>query len=241
MKNNSEEIDLWELLQEGFTLFRKRIGIVSTFFLLGLFYSMIDFFVHPNKYKSFYKKDFIASSPMVSDEVLADIINAIPDHIRQQSKTVSHFPELKRLKAKPETNSRKETRLKLTIETFSKDAIDTVLMALENYIDVIDELDIKYRSLISQKKLVLKDLEDKIAAYDTLKNDPINCNMMLEKKLTLEAELKILKKIRFVPINTDFILVGNTRAIVLNILGWSFLGIVIGFLAAVVVNFTTKK
>lgn len=241
MENSSEEIDLWELLQKGFALFRERIKIVLMFFLLGLSYSISNFFIYPNKYRSFYKKDFIADSPIMPDEILADIINAIPDHIEQQSQTVSYFPHLKRLKAKPEANSKKETRLKVIIETFSKEAIDSVLMALENYIDAIDELDTKYQLLISQKKSVLKDLEDKIAACDSLKHDPINCNIMLEKKLSLEMELKSIKKIRFVPIHTDFIFVKNTRERVLNIIGWNFLGVVLGFLAAAVVNLTTKK
>lgn len=241
MQNPQEEIDLWELLKRGIKLFKRRVVIISLFGMGGFFYSIADFFIHPLKYKSFYRKEFLASSPVIRDEVLSDIINRIPEQLAQKNASVSYFPELRKIKAKLEANAKKETRLNLTVETYEKENIRSVLSAIEAYADSIKEVNDMFLSYVAQKTELLNDLRHQASLCDSLKKDPMNCILLAQKKRETEKELKSIKKITFLSLHSDFVFVPNKREGVLSVLGWSFLGLVIGFFAAAAIDFRNKK
>jgi hypothetical protein len=245
MEANHSEVDLWELIGKGYQLFKKRAGVILLCFFLGLLFSISNFLLHPLEYKSFYKKEFIAQSSAASNDVLYDIINAIPQNIANKngaSKEVS-FPEFKNIKAKLDENKNKETRLKLTIEAFEPAHIDSILHALTTYIHSLESLRENFDLQQKQQRQVLAVSEKQISAMDSAMNKTTNANYaeVFQLKLNAEKELSLNKIINFIPLNPDSILISTTRVCVLNVLGWSFLGLVIGFIVAGGMNLVQRK
>lgn len=236
MEDSNSEIDLWELLGKGISLFKKRKGLILLFFLLGLLFGLSNFLTHPLEYKSYYKKEFIAQSSAASDEILYDIINGLPPALKSA-------PEFRSLKGKVEADANKQTRLKVMLEVFEKKDADSILNSIASYVDSIKSLKEKYDLEKKQDIQLLSVLRKKIAECDSAKkgSDYINCIQLIEKKQNIEKELTLNKIINFIEINPDYVLESNTRACVLNMLGWSFLGVVIGFIIAGIMNFIQRK
>ncbi len=236
MENDSNEIDLWQLLLNGFKFFKRRKWIILSFFLFGLLFSVSNFFIHPLEYKSFYKKGFIAQSSVVSNEILYDIINGLPLEL-------NNAPEFKSLKGKLEANNNKETRLKVTIEVFGERDIDSIIRSITTYIDSIKILSEKFELTKKQNMQLLSIVSRKIAECDNANKNSeyINCIELIEKKQSVEKELSLNKIINFIEINPDYVFISNTRHGILNISGYSLLGIIIGFIAGFMLDIVKRK
>jgi len=237
MENNSDtEIDLWQLLIKGYHFFKKRKGVIVLFFFLGIIYSLSKFFTHPLEYKSYYKKEFIAQSSVTSDEILSDIINGL-----------SLFPEkitsLRNIKGKLAANSNKETRLQVIIESFEKENIDSILTELELHLNSIENLKAKLDYDKQQRLQLLLELNKRIAEHDTTKNNSVRSEFLelTEKKQSVEKELQFAKIVEFTEINPDCVYVSNNRTIILNVLGFGFLGLIIGLIIGFIMNIATQR
>lgn len=246
MENSTDnEIDLWELIGDGYNLFKKRKAVILSFFLLGIFFGFSNFLTHPLEYKSFYRQEFIAQSPVTSNEILNDIINNIPLSLKDKSNGTNgiSFPDFRNIIGKLEANSNKETRLKVTLEVFSSTDIDSMLNALTTYINSLGTLNEKFKLQLQQQRQLLLVVKKQIASLDTVgKNAPnLDYVKLFEKKQSIEKELSLNKIVNFIPINPNCILISNMRAGILNVLGYSFMGIVIGFLLAFAMNLIQRK
>lgn len=235
------EIDLWELLANGYLFFKRKIKIILFFLVMGLLFSISNFFTCPHKYKPFYKREFIAQSSVTTNEILSDIINAIPVNTKNEKE--SSFPEFRNIKGETEANTNKETRLKVTIEVFSPLSIDSVLNALTMYINSIEILSKKFNFQQQQKRQLLSVVNKQIAETDTAANDTKHFSHieLFEKKQNIEKDLSLSKIVNFIPVNTDCILISNTRVGILNVLGYSFLGLVLGVIIAWLFDFFNPK
>ena len=232
-----KEIDLWELFLSVINLFRKRKVVILSFFLLGLLYSVSNFFTHPLEYKSYYKKEYIAESSVATNEILYDIINGI-------SLTFNDSLQFRNLKAKLDVNPKQETRLKVAIEVFEKNDADSMLNSIRERIDSIETLKEKFELTKKQNQQLLSAIKRKITECDSAKKNSnyISCLELIEKKQSVEKELTLNKIVSFTEINPDYVFVSNTRTSVLNIFGYGFLGIIIGFLTGFMMNvFNGKK
>ena len=221
MENN--EIDLWQLALDGLKFFRKKKAIILFFFFLGVVFSISNFFTHPLQYKSFYKKDFIAESSVASNEILYDIINGIPPKF-------ANTPTFRSLKGTLAVN-----RLKVTIEVFDKKDVGLLLNSITSYVDSIKSLRERFELTKKQDIYLLSLLKEKIARSDSAKNNSEYENQieLVEKKQGVEKKLALNKIITFIELNPDYIFINNRREGILNVLGYSFLGIVAGFIAAI--------
>lgn len=222
------EIDLWELLRNNWAFFKRRMAVILIFFLIGLLFSLSNFITQPLKYKSFFRKELIAQSSVVSNEILSEIINAIPIHIKNND--ASGFPELKHLQGKIEANKYKDTRLKLIIEVFDTSEVTPALQALETHISSTPALKEKFDFNKKQQQQLLTALNNQLAAQDSTKINSGNSHYieLLEKKQLVEKQFTQGKIVEFIAINTQPVPMNNARAGILNILGYSFLGLVLG-------------
>ncbi|MBI4931506.1 MAG: hypothetical protein HY841_12125 [Bacteroidetes bacterium] len=245
MEDINSEIDLWELIGNGFNLLKKRKTVILSFFLLGILFGFSNLLMHPLDFKAFFRKEFIAQSSVISNEILCDIINNIPLNPKEKSTNTNGvlFPNSRNIQGKLAANNNKETRLRVTIEVFSSADIDSVLNLLTVYINSIEALNEKFKFQQQQQRQLLSVLKKQIALSDTAgKNaNSLNSVEVFEKKQNLEKELLLNKIVNFIPINPDCIFISNRRAGVLNVLGYSFLGIVIGFIIAFAMNLVQRK
>ena len=229
MENN--EIDLWQLLLNGFKFFRKKMVIILSFFFLGLLFSVSNFFIHPFEYKSYYKKEFIAQSSVASNEILYDIVNGLPVNL-------NNTPKFRSIKGNLSVN-----RLKINIEVFAPKDFDSIIVSITSYFNSIKNLREKFDLSNKQNQQLLSLLNRKIAACDSTKTHEkyMNSIKLIEKKQQVEKELSLNKIIEFIEINPDYVFMNNTRAGVLNILGYSFLGMIIGFIFAFLLDVVKRK
>ena len=234
MENN--EIDLWELILIGLGFFKKNKPIIISFFLLGLLFSISNFFTHPLEFKPFYKKDFIVASSITSSDILCDIINGIPP-------ALTNLPKFRNLKGKVLMNNNKETRIDFTMELYEKKDADSLLHSITTYVDSIDSLREKFELGKKQKQQLLSLVKRKIAECDSSKKQTGYSEYLelIEKKQAIEKELTLDKIVDFIEVNPDFVFIKNIRSGILNILGYSFLGLVIGFFTAYFVPFIKKE
>ena len=231
------EIDLWELLLNGYRFFKRKIKIILTFLLIGLLFGIGSFFTHPLEYKSFYRKEFIAQSSVTTNEILSDIINAVPVNIKNEKE--NSFPEFRNIKWKTEANNNKETRLKITIEAFTPESIDSLLKSLTIYINSIEAFSKKFNLQQQQQRKLLTVLNKQIAEADTTTKNTKRFNPieLVEKKQKIEKDLALNKIVDFIPVYPDCISISNRRAGILNVLGYSFLGLVLGAIIAWLLDF----
>jgi len=223
MENNSDtEIDLWQLLIKGYRFFKNRKGVIVLFFFLGIIYSLSKFITEPLEYKSYYKKEFIAQSSVTSDEILSDIINGL-------SLFPEKIPSLRNIKGKLLANSNKETRLQVIIESFEKENIDSILTELELHLNSIENFKAKFDYDKQQ--------------HDTTKNNSVRSEFLelTEKKQSVEKELQFAKIVEFTEINPDCVYISNNRTIILNVLGFAFLGLIIGLITGFIMNTVTQR
>ena len=222
MINDPEsEIDLWQLLIKAANFFKKNKGLIGLFFFLGILFSLSKFIFSPLEYRSYFKKEFVAESPVTTVEVLSDIINGS-----------SLFPEkihdLRNIKGKLAKNAKGENRLQVTIESFEKENIDSILDKLTQQVNAIKDLKEKY----DFNKGQLTDLHSAIE-IQIAKQDSTHVSLeLMEKKQQVEKDLKFLKIVQFTATSADIIYCSNNRTIILNILGFGFLGIVVGAILA---------
>jgi hypothetical protein len=223
------EIDLWEVLSRGWIFFKRQVSIILTFFTIGLIYSISNFFTHSLEYKSFYRQEVIAESPITTVEILSEIINAIQPNVKNEA--TKYFPEFRKMKGKLEANKNKENRLKIYIEIFDSTKINTLLNALDSHIRSIAVLKNKFDFRNQQLKQLSTALAKKLNEpnVDATKSNNIE---LLEKKQSIEEQLVSNKIIEFIPITNQPIFENNFRASVLNILGYSFLGLILGAIVA---------
>lgn len=235
------EIDLWQLLANGWKFFKRRAGIILSFFLIGLLYSISNFFTQPDDYRSFYRQEFIAHSSVTTDAILSDIINAIPVNVMNTPD--SAFPEFRTIKAKLEANRNKETRLKLILETFDTAGVHSLLGAVGSRVGSIDVLKKDHDFTTLQYKKLLKEITKQLSGNDSAKVSSGNPNSidLMEKKQGVEKLLAGNTIIAFLPINDRPVAVSNSRAGVLNVLGWTFLGLVLGAAVAGLLDLLNRK
>ncbi|MEW6469864.1 MAG: hypothetical protein AB1458_13130 [Bacteroidota bacterium] len=235
--NGSQEIDLWQLLVKVFKFTRRRIRIILLFFLAGLLFSVSNFFTRPLDYASFYKKELLASSSVASNDVLYDIINGIPP-------ARINVAGSKSVKAKLEANINKETRLKVMAEAYEPRAIDSMLASVTAYINAIPELSERYELQKQQHKQLAGELERQLsdsAWKSSAHMDHMEKRLeMLQQRSKAEKELALAAIVEFIPIDPEPVMVSNRRAAILNVLGYSFLGTLIGFLAGFLLGLIRK-
>ncbi|MCX6291732.1 MAG: hypothetical protein NT126_08205 [Bacteroidetes bacterium] len=243
--SGNTEIDLWELIGNGYRFFKKRKVVILTFFGAGILFGISNLFTHPLEYQSFFRKDFIAGTSVVSNEILGEIINNIP--LNRENKNVQvndiGFPGFRNIKSKVEANNNNETRLKVTIEVFDSSAVDSVLTSLTAYLNSIRDLSEKFSFQWKQEQQLLSVLTLQMTSPDTSgKQSGHQKNVELfEKKQELEKKIFFEKIVNFIPVYPVPVLVSNSREGVLNVLGFGFLGIVLGFITGYLLNFVRRK
>lgn len=234
--DKNTEIDLWELISDGIKFFRKKRKIILIFFLAGILFSISNFFIHPLQYKDYYKKEFIAQSSVASNEILFDIINGLPDNLKNS-------PDFRNLKGTMLANINKETRLKVTIEVYEPNDIDSILKSITAYVDSINSLREKFEMSRLQSRKLLLLLNQKIGECDSSKKITrySDCLDLIQRKQNIEKDLALNRIVSFVVINPDYVFESNRGAGFLNVFGFGFLGIVIGFIAAYLSEFISRK
>jgi len=234
--DKNTEIDLWELISDGIKFSRKNRKVILIFFLVGVLFSISNFFIHPFQYKAYYKKEFIAQSSVASNEILFDVINGLPANLRNS-------PDFRSLKGTMLANINKETRLKVTIEVYEPKDIDSILESVTAYVDSISSLREKFEMARAQSRKLLSVLNQKIAECDSSKKQTrfSDCLDLIQRKQNIEKDLALNRIVNFVEINPEFVFESNRKAGLLNILGFSFLGIVIGFIVAYLSEFISRK
>lgn len=230
--NQETEIDLWELLAGGWKFFKRKKLIILSFMALGLLYSLGNFMICPDTYRSYFRKELIVQSPVASNEVLADIINAIPINVKTEQDTA--FPKFRDIKGKTEANKLKETRTKLTIEAYDTAQVARILQAIETRIGSIQTLKEKFDLDKKLQQQMIAALNKKLTLSDSSGTNSENANFLelLEKKRAVSKQLAQDKIVEFTEINNRPVPVSNTKAGILAILGYSFLGLVLGAISA---------
>ncbi len=245
--NDDTEIDLWKLLKDGLKFFSKRKRVILIFMLMGLFFALGKFITHPLQYKSFYKTDFIVQSSFVTNEILSEIIYNF-------SLNAEPVPHLKQITRKLEANSKKETRLRVTFETYEKINMDSLINKIVAFVDTVEYIRERNNLMRRQSLELLVKLNKQITAFENEKEnikpiaDTINKNAeyvsyieLLEKKQNIEKELALSKSIEFIEKNSPSIFVSSRRTIILNVFGYSFLGFVIGAIIGFLMNYRKQS
>jgi hypothetical protein len=193
---------------------------------MSILIGVTDFFLHPYKYHSFYRKEYLSQSAVVTNEVLYDIINGLPENLKSA-------PKFRSLKAKLITNDKKDTRLKMTIEIYEKMDLDSVIRSVVEYVNSLPALREKFEFMKMQDRQLIDWLTNKIATCGngTSPIENTGCMVWIEKKQKAEKELALNKIINCIEISPEFVYVSNTRTGVLYIVGCSLLGILVGCLA----------
>jgi hypothetical protein len=236
--NKETEIDLWELFAKGWVFFKRRIKIILSFLLIGLVYGISNFFTHPLDYRSFFRQEFIAQSSVTTDEILSDIINAIPVDVKNE--TNANFPEFRDIKGKLLANKNKETRLEVVIEVFDSTTVDTVLKAIGSRVSSVSSLKEKYDLTNKQLHQLLSEVSKQLAQPDSSKTRS-NRIVLLEKKQSVEKQLTENNIVEFIPVNKQPVPFSNTREGVLNLLGYSFLGLILGAVIGWMLDLLNRK
>ncbi len=265
MKNDTAtEIDLWQLIVNGFAFLKKRKWLIASFLIIGTLFGLVTLKINPLKYKSFYKKYFIVQSSIASDEILSDIINNLSLKLNNNTSNLmselnissSIVAEIKNIQAVIESSDdKKSSQLEVTIEAYENQNIDSIISGIIFYINSIEHLQLRYNLMKEQQLQLLAELNKRIVELDSIKwnlSNPVSYNNvdfminrnaeylsyveLLEKKQHIEKELSFNKIIDIIEINSPHVLVENTRDAVVSVIGYSFLGAIIGGIIGLMLN-----
>lgn len=253
-ENSSSEIDLWQLMLDLFSFLKRRKWIVILFLSVGVILGVFNVKNNMLTYKPFYKKEFVLQSSVASNEIIYDIINNIPGDIyvsktdTNQIPSAATTPVYKSIKGKLEANSQGASRLKVTLEVYEKENIDSVINKLETYLNSIEYLRSRYELMKKQNLQLLSVINKRLSEADNPKehNDQVLTSNslsyveLLEKKQNIEKELSQNKIASFIDINSPSIFVNNKNKAAMAILGYGFLGIFIGIAAGYILDLILK-
>jgi hypothetical protein len=149
--------------------------------------------------------------------------------------------------------------LKVDIEVLDKSKIEMLLQGIERYITSNAYFKSRYALMKDQNVQLLSAINKQLSEIDSLKRsgqavltqNPVKFMInreseyvsyveLMEKKLEVEKKLLLLTPIEFIVKNTSLNYVNNTLYNILNILGYSFVGMFLGIFIAFIFNLFSK-
>jgi hypothetical protein len=184
---NSEqsEINLEELLIKICKFILKKKWLLLSFILIGFIFGVIIIKKDTLKYKDFYKKNYIIYSPLVSKEVLIEILKNVQQNtLIQTSNVADEFKSINIVYTETpiyitpdginvSTGNDLDRGVSITLEVYSKEKIKDLVKIITLCIDANPYIkDIKERQglFLLQKKELLFHLNKKIQELDSYSN-----------------------------------------------------------------------
>jgi hypothetical protein len=257
MNNTNTEIDIEKIIRNSFVFYKNNKWIITTFFVFAFVFSLYNLKRNPQKYRTFYKKNILVKSSFVSNEIIHNLLK--PIELSSNSGNIKSFaPQLgisysllkdfRSLNIELESDH-ENSILKLSLEGYTIQCIDSFINGLAFYLNSVDYLEFKHSFEMKQRAQLLKVVNGQIEKLEKTKdlstislheesnsnrkNDYLQNVELYEKKLKLEKEL-LDKPIDFIKVQTPYIAINNLKAGIIYVIGISFLGILIGVLLSYV-------
>lgn len=255
MKNQDKEIDILTLIARIVNFIKKYFLVLVIFTILGVIGGFIHFYCS----KEVYKTKLIASSPIVDNRIVYELLEPLKIHIKNnQNDSVANklninsdvVASIHALSFDTTVNR----TLIVNLEVFSKENIKVICNGI---IDFLNDIEYINRQVNYKKK----ELTDYIAIIDNeisklnnlqdamLKNAQLASNLsisntysemltLVERKRELEKELSGLTSFQI--INANIVFDTSKSSVIKSLLVFTFLGAFLGFCIAIFIDLKRK-
>ena len=254
MKNQDKEIDILTLIAKIVNFIKKYFLILAIFTVLGVIGGILHFYLS----KEVYKTKLIASSPVVDNRLVYELLEPLKIHIKNnQNDSVANKLNISSdVAASIHTLSFDTTvnrTLIVNLEVYSKENIKSISNGILGFLNNIEYVNRQVES----KKKALKDyitvLDKEIEKLNSLqeamlKNAQSNSSLVIsntysemlplfEKKRELETELSGLTSFQIINSNVVF---ETSKFIGKSMLIFTFLGVFLGSCIAIFIDLKRK-
>lgn len=255
MKNQDKEIDILTLIARIVNFIKKYFLVLVIFTILGVIGGFIHFYCS----KEVYKTKLIASSPIVDNRIVYELLEPLKIHIKNnQNDSVANKLNINSDVAASIHALSFDTTVNRTLivnlEVFSKENIKVICNGI---IDFLNDIEYINRQVNYKKK----ELTDYIAIIDNeisklnnlqdamLKNAQLASNLsisntysemltLVERKRELEKELLGLTSFQI--INANIVFDTSNKSVIKSLLVFTFLGAFLGFCIAIFIDLKRK-
>lgn len=255
MKNQDKEIDILTLIARIVNFIKKYFLVLVIFTILGVIGGFIHFYCS----KEVYKTKLIASSPIVDNRIVYELLEPLKIHIKNnQNDSVANKLNINSDVATSIHALSFDTTVNRTLivnlEVFSKENIKVICNGI---IDFLNDIEYINRQVNYKKK----ELTDYIAIIDNeisklnnlqdamLKNAQLASNLsisntysemltLVERKRELEKELSGLTSFQI--INANIVFDTSKSSVIKSLLVFTFLGAFLGFCIAIFIDLKRK-
>jgi uncharacterized protein YneF (UPF0154 family) len=236
MKNQDKEIDILTLIARIVNFIKKYFLVLVIFTILGVIGGFIHFYCS----KEVYKTKLIASSPIVDNRIVYELLEPLKIHIKNnQNDSVAN-----QLNISIEAANDIHKIVIVNLEVYSKNSINEISDGLINYLNNLDyvkkyitntkaklssflnDLNHEIDKLAKLQQAVLNNVENNSNSNLSISNTYNEMLMLYERRNDIENELSRVETFKIVKGNIVF---ESSKSIVKSVLIFLFLGMFLGF------------
>jgi uncharacterized protein YneF (UPF0154 family) len=253
---NKKEIDLISLIVWILNFIKRYLLIIGIFLLLGILGGLADYFLGRN----FYNTKFIASSPVINNQIVYELIEPIKFYINHEmydsvAAKLSVSKEVAEDIRKIEIDTTMSQAVVVDMQLYAKDNTELIKEGLINYINTIPYVKSTVEGKRSELERYLKDLNKEIEELNKLQSavlqsiegskannltiDGMFNEMMLlyDRKLLLQAEYNSVQSFKSINSNQIF---DTENSIFKSLVIFTFIGLFIGLLISTILEIRKK-
>jgi uncharacterized protein YneF (UPF0154 family) len=245
MKNQDKEIDILTLIARIVNFIKKYFLVLVIFTILGVIGGFIHFYCS----KEVYKTKLIASSPIVDNRIVYELLEPLKIHIKNnQNDSVANQLNISIEAANDIHKIIFDTTVNqaviVNLEVYSKNSINEISDGLINYLNNLDyvkkyitntkaklssflnDLNHEIDKLAKLQQAVLNNVENNSNSNLSISNTYNEMLMLYERRNDIENELSRVETFKIVKGNIVF---ESSKSIVKSVLIFLFLGMFLGF------------
>lgn len=254
MKNQDKEIDILTLIAKIVNFIKKYFLILAIFTVLGVIGGILHFYLS----KEVYKTKLIASSPVVDNRLVYELLEPLKIHIKNNqndsvaNKLNSNSDVVASIHALSFDTTVNRTLI-VNLEVFSKENIKVICNGIIDFLNDIEYINRQvnykkkeladYIAIIDNEISKLNNLQDAMlknaqsASNLSISNTYSEMLTLVERKRELEKELSGLTSFQIINSNVVF---ETSKSIVKSLLVFTFLGAFLGFCIAIFIDLQRK-
>jgi len=255
MKNQDKEIDILTLIARIVNFIKKYFLVLVIFTILGVIGGFIHFYCS----KEVYKTKLIASSPIVDNRIVYELLEPLKIHIKNnQNDSVANKLNINSDVATSIHALSFDTTVNRTLivnlEVFSKENIKVICNGIIDFLNDIEYINRQvnykkkeltdYIAIIDNEISKLNNLQDamlrnaQLASNLSISNTYSEMLTLVERKRELEKELSGLTSFQI--INANIVFDTSKSSVIKSLLVFTFLGAFLGFCIAIFIDLKRK-